>query len=216
MTRDRTRQEQDTAALPSDGTAQPAEPPAATRTASSGSNSITAALLEPALSAPSAPAPAPAPSASAHEDDLQSRADPLIAISSPTNLPTPVASSDQDNGRSTRFRTCELYGFLAGRAASLAHVLVPRAHGGFDVLPGAEIRLAARPTEGFGLAGTPGRWREHYPDQSPTAFGLDAELAVMFWDERRGRGEVLPANDLRDLLGRRWRERLLRAGSWSL
>lgn len=212
VTRDRTRQEQDTPALPSDETAKPAEQPAPTRTALSSSNSITAAPREPALSAPSPPAL----SASAHEDDLHTRADPLVATSSPTSLPTPVASSDEDGRRSTRFRTCELYGFLAGRAASLAQVLVPHAHGGFDVLPGAEIRLATRPMEGFGLAGTPGRWREHYPDQSPTAFGLDAELAVMFWDERRGRGEVLPANDLRDLLGRRWRERLLRAGSWSL
>jgi hypothetical protein len=135
----------------------------------------------------------------------------LASTSPPADSPQPGVCADEGADQSHRFQTLELYGLLAGRTVPLSQVLAPGAYGVVDVLPGAEVRLATRPTEGFGLAGAPGRWREHYPHASPTAFGLDAELAVMFWDDRRGRGEVLPANDLRALLGRRWRDKLIQA-----
>lgn len=207
VTRDRTRQEQDTPALLPDRTAQPAEPPAPTSVDSSGSNDIATASSEPLLSA----ANVPEPSTPARDADPRSSPDPLASTSSPADPPQPSVSADGSAEQRPRLQTFELYGLLAGRTVPLSQVLVLGAYGVVDVVPGAEVRLATRPTEGFGLAGTPGRWREHYPHASPTAFGLDAELAVMFWDDRRGRGEVLPAKDLRELLGRRWKEKLLQA-----
>lgn len=123
----------------------------------------------------------------------------------PVAPPVPAVPPEPD----ASLRTYELYGWIAGNTVPLSRVLSRRASGRIDVAPDGEVRVATRPAEGFGLAGTPGRWREHYPNQSPTVFGLDENTAVMAWDERQNRGLALPASDLETLLGRRWKERLL-------
>ena len=128
----------------------------------------------------------------------------LVAVIAP-GVPT-VGSIDME-----RFQTCELYGVLAGGAVPLSRVLRQRAHSRvIELVPGATFRATTRPGDGFGLAGTPGRWRDFYDRQSPTQFGLPADLGVMFWDEERGRGSVLTGDMLANLLGWPWRERLRR------
>lgn len=107
------------------------------------------------------------------------------------------------------FRTCELYGVIAGQVVHLSRVLFQLAHSRvINVRIGADVRATMRPTEGFGLAGEPGRWRDFYEWQSPTWFGLEADLAAMYQEEETGRGMVLPANVLANLLGWQWKEKL--------
>jgi hypothetical protein len=58
------------------------------------------------------------------------------------------------------------------------------------------------------LGGKPGAWHKFYGDRSPSGFGYDPDLVVMFWDQKLRRGRAASANVLRDLLGDRWKERL--------
>jgi hypothetical protein len=58
------------------------------------------------------------------------------------------------------------------------------------------------------LGGRPGAWRKFYGDRSPSEFGYDPDLAVMFWDQKSRRGRAASANVLRDILGDGWKERL--------
>jgi len=75
---------------------------------------------------------------------------------------------------------------------------------------GMRLLVGDAPDDGFGLAGTPGRWRDFYGDRSPTEFGQDAERALMYWEPRdgQGRGVALTADRLVALFGQDWREKL--------
>jgi len=58
------------------------------------------------------------------------------------------------------------------------------------------------------LGGRPGAWRKFYGERSPSEFGYDPDLAVMFWDQKSRRGRDASANVLRDILGDGWKEKL--------
>lgn len=75
---------------------------------------------------------------------------------------------------------------------------------------GMRLLVGDAPDDGFGLAGTPGRWRDFYGDRSPAEFGQDAERALMYWEpaEGPGRGMALTADRLVALFGQDWREKL--------
>jgi hypothetical protein len=60
------------------------------------------------------------------------------------------------------------------------------------------------PNEGYGLAGTPGRWSTLYAGRSPAEFGLDADKAVLASDGSRG--WALPATLLAQIFGSNWRQ----------
>lgn len=68
--------------------------------------------------------------------------------------------------------------------------------------------LSRSPSVGKGLAGMPGRWRDFYPDRRPSDFGLDADLAVLYWDDAAGSAYVADASLLQAALGSDWRAKL--------
>lgn len=84
---------------------------------------------------------------------------------------------------------------------------------GWRVRDSAKAALGASRQQGTGLGGTPGRWQEFYPSQSPAAFEYDADLAVLCWDEAKARAYAAEPELLEAALGvnwllvlRRWRD----------
>ena len=68
--------------------------------------------------------------------------------------------------------------------------------------------LSRSPSMGKGLSGMPGRWQDFYPDRRPSDFGLDADLAVLYWDDAAGSVYVAGAGLLQAALGSDWRAKL--------
>lgn len=111
-------------------------------------------------------------------------------------------------------KTCELAGSVRGhRLVPLSSAVERNSNGRLGLLPGVEFYLCCTPTEGQGISGSPGCWRELYPDNSPADFGQDADLAVVGWDAQAGRAYVLPVDLLRQLLGNDWRGKIRDAAS---
>jgi hypothetical protein len=91
---------------------------------------------------------------------------------------------------------------------------------GWRVRDSAKAALGASRQQGTGLGGTPGRWQEFYPSQSPAAFEYDADLAVLCWDEAKARAYAAEPELLEAALGvnwllvlRRWRDENMRGRS---
>ena len=72
------------------------------------------------------------------------------------------------------------------------------------------LQIGDTATDGFGLAGAPGRWRDFYGERSPTDFGHDVDRAVMYWEPTKsgGRGKALPIAWLLTYVGPDWRNKL--------
>ena len=102
-------------------------------------------------------------------------------------------------------RTYEVYGRLNGNKVPLSQVLVNQG-GQFVLIAGGSRVVGDSPTDGFGLAGIPGRWSAFYASQSPSQFGLDADKAVLAWDGARG--WVVPAATLAQMFGADWRGKI--------
>lgn len=99
-------------------------------------------------------------------------------------------------------RTYEIFGMQHGRVVPLTQVL--RIAAGVKTLrPGSRVWITASESQGFGLAGAPGRWAELYPDEDPAAHGLDSDKPVLASDGTRG--WVLDAHYLAMLFGADWR-----------
>ncbi|MBL9009507.1 MAG: hypothetical protein JNJ46_34955 [Myxococcales bacterium] len=102
------------------------------------------------------------------------------------------------------FRTYELFGILGGRTVPLAQVVtVDRVTGRANIVPGGSVLVGDMPGDGFGLAGSPGRWSAYYGGRSPAEFGLDPDKGVLGSDGSRG--WVLAASFLSQLFGAGWR-----------
>ena len=56
---------------------------------------------------------------------------------------------------------------------------------------------------GFGLGGSPGRWREFYPSTPPESLGLPPGVGILVFDGVRG--HALDPATLQRLLGPDWR-----------
>lgn len=72
----------------------------------------------------------------------------------------------------------------------------------------AATALGIKSGSGTGLAGMPGRWEEFYPGRSPTEYGFDATLAVLFWDDGARRAYAADVAILQAVLGLDWRDSL--------
>lgn len=107
------------------------------------------------------------------------------------------------------FRTFEVYGVQGGHAVPLMSIL-DRKEGRWQVRPGAQVRATDRATVGMGLAGSPGRWREYYPNHQPEQYGLHAGKAVLYWEPQRGRALAASGGLLTQLFGRNWRSTVYR------
>jgi hypothetical protein len=84
-------------------------------------------------------------------------------------------------------RTFEVFGIVGGRLAPMTSAITNNG-GRWSVVPGASVMITEAPNEGYGLAGTPGRWSSLYAGRSPAEFGLDADKAVLASDGSRGLG----------------------------
>lgn len=75
---------------------------------------------------------------------------------------------------------------------------------------GARVVLRCDGAGPRSLGGVPGGWPRYCAGQSPRPFGFDADLVVMFWDERDRRGKPASTKILRSLLGPKWKAELRR------
>lgn len=101
-------------------------------------------------------------------------------------------------------RTFEIFGVWQRRNVPLMHVL-ERTYRGWSVVRGARVLIADHPSEGFGLAGMPGRWSEFYGGRSPAEFGQDPTQGILFLDANTQRGFAVPAQQLAEFFGNGWR-----------
>jgi hypothetical protein len=82
-------------------------------------------------------------------------------------------------------------------------VTVDRVTGRANIVPGGSVMVGDMPGDGFGLAGSPGRWSAYYGGRSPAEFGLDPDKGVLGSDGSRG--WALQASFLSQLFGAGWR-----------
>jgi hypothetical protein len=99
-------------------------------------------------------------------------------------------------------RTYEIFGVINGQPVPITRA-VTNSGGRWQLVPGARVLVGDSASDGFGLAGTPGRWSAWYSTQSPAAFGLDADKAVLASDGSRG--WVTEAAWLSQIFGPNWR-----------
>jgi hypothetical protein len=115
----------------------------------------------------------------------------------PTQTPTPMPTGGS-------LKTYEVFGVYNGRPAPLTQAVnFDRATGKvLGVNAGYRVMATDSPSEGFGLAGSPGRWSS-FVSQSPLYYGLDPDRGILAWDGSRG--QVLNASYLLQLFGD-WRQ----------
>lgn len=138
---------------------------------------------------------------------------PTPRVSSPTSsqeTPSISMPGSPPPGPASLVRwTCELAGSVRGRRLLPLSAAIQRYRdGSIGLMPGMELYLCRTPAEGQMISGSPGCWRELYPDNSPADFGQDSDLAVVGWDAPAGRAYVIHTDLLRQLLGNDWRGQL--------
>jgi hypothetical protein len=122
------------------------------------------------------------------------------AVEVPTEL-TPES-------REPALHTVELY-FVDARGRRMPFESATRYRDGkwrVDFLARAELGVG--PSEGRGLGGQPGRWREFYPQKSPGECGFVENVGVLCWEDGDGRAHAAEAGLLSAALGPTWRERI--------
>ncbi len=125
---------------------------------------------------------------------------------------TPSVANDRSSAQSPvepRLRTVELF-FRddMGGELTFQNAVRRRADNTWRLRRYAKAMLGFSRSEGHGLGGTPGSWREYYPGQSPSAFGLDSDIAVIYRDAEAGRVYAALPELLRETLGPGWREQV--------
>ena len=99
-------------------------------------------------------------------------------------------------------RTYEIFGTQQGRLVPLSALLRVR-DGRKQLMPGAQVFVTDQASQGFGLAGEPGRWADLYPGEDPVRYGLDSDKPVLASDGVRG--WVVDAHYLALIFGAEWR-----------
>lgn len=117
---------------------------------------------------------------------------------SATSQPTVIAMTTLD------LSFCD----AAGRTLGFRDAVTRNTAGEWSLRPGARAVLRGQAGEHRCLGGTPGRWNQYYAGRSPTQFGFDADLAVMYWDARERRGKAASAKVLQGILGEDWKDKL--------
>ncbi len=72
----------------------------------------------------------------------------------------------------------------------------------------ARAMLGVHPSEGRGLGGQPGRWREFYPHKSPGECGFVENVGVLCWEDGERRAYAAEAGLLSAAFGPTWPERI--------
>ena len=134
----------------------------------------------------------PAPHANAH-------AEPAEALT----------QTDQTDPPSSNLATLELY-FTNGaeRRIPFSQAVHRQSDGRWALDPRAQVAFSFGEADRPCLGGRPGAWRKFYGERSPSEFGYDPDLVVMFWDQKSRRGRAASASVLRDILGDGWKDKL--------
>lgn len=144
-------------------------------------------------------------------DPPPSQPSPAASGATPSLIGTPEIRSEPILARpiGSELRTVELF-FVdeRGLRVPFRDAVQNRGRAGWRVRRHAKAQLGFHSTEGYGLGGSPGRWRDVYFRQSPSEFGLDGDLGVLFGDEEADQATVAPTELLREALGLEWRARL--------
>lgn len=139
-----------------------------------------------------------------------------VSASAPARIEPPPAAcapvstnTTPEPARPGELRTIELFFTNESDRRLLFHEAVRRRiGGGWAVRSFARAHLGFGWRDAYGLGGVPGRWRDFYPSQSPTEFGLDADLGVLYADDNDGRAYAADSELLKQALGADWRARL--------
>lgn len=95
-----------------------------------------------------------------------------------------------------------------GRTLGFRDAVARSPAGECSLRPGARAVFRGQERDPRCLGGTPGRWNQYYAGRSPTQFGFEADLAVMYWDHRERRSKAASAKVLQSILGDDWKDKL--------
>jgi hypothetical protein len=135
---------------------------------------------------------------------------PLVAEVAGNAAPVAIEAPAEAHAepREPALRTVELY-FVDSAGYRLAFDLAVRFDSGrCRVTGGAYARLGLAPSEGVGLGGTPGRWKDVYPHKAPSDCGFVDNVGVLCWDDGERRAYAAEAELLYSALGPDWRGQL--------
>jgi hypothetical protein len=139
---------------------------------------------------------------------------PLVAECKPdvtADVPETVTHTDSATAQPavTALTTLELsFCDATGRTLRFRDAAARNVAGEWSLRLGARAVFRSQESDSRCLGGTPGRWKQFYAGRSPTQFGFDADLAVMFWDQRERRGRAASATVLQGILGNDWKDKL--------
>ncbi|MBL9009346.1 MAG: hypothetical protein JNJ46_34110 [Myxococcales bacterium] len=160
--------------------------------------------LPPAVLPEPPPATVPEPLVAVSTSPLPAVLEPPPAVVNPA--PATSVSLPPEVTRQKALRTIELFfidavgSLLRFREAVRARHNRPPAIRHF-----AKAQLCIVEDDGYGLGGRPGKWPEAFPQRSPTEFGLDADVGVLYYDEDDKRVYVPTPELLVEALGADWR-----------
>lgn len=162
--------------------------------------------------AESAPTSAPSASAQSAQPDFHSASTSTDIAPAPT-----VPTAPQDAGRAeasvtSQVRTVELF-FVneSGNALAFHNAVRRRDDQSWRLRWYAKAMLGFSPSEGHGLGGKPGRWRDTYPGKTPTEFGLEQDIGVLYYDAATDRRSAASPELLVESFGAGWREQVRRS-----
>ena len=122
----------------------------------------------------------------------------------PVAIEVPTEASSEP--REPALRTVELY-FVDSAGHRLAFDLAVRFDGRrCRITSGAYARLGLAPSEGVGLGGAPGRWKDVYPHKAPSECGFVDNIGVLCWEDDERRAYAAEAGLLYLAFGGRWLE----------
>lgn len=139
---------------------------------------------------------------------------PQVAVSEPVatdDAPEAVTHADSATAQpvAAALTTLELtFCDANGRTLGFRDAVARNAAGDCSLRPNARPVFRGQERDPRCLGGAPGRWPRYYGGRSPTQFGFDADLVVMYWDPRERRGKAASAKVLQDILGDDWKEKL--------
>ncbi len=147
------------------------------------------------------------PSAGSAEVPQAAASKPAVTADGPETVTQTDSATAQP--APTTFTTLELsFCDAIGRTIGFRDAVARNAAGEWSLRPGARAVFRSQESDPRCLGGTPGRWKQFYARRSPTLFGFDADLTVMFWDQRERRGKAASAKVLEGILGDDWKDKL--------
>ena len=167
-------------------------------------------------SRPAESGPTSAPSVSAKSEQPDSHSASTSTDIAPSAA---VPTAPQDAGRAeasvtSQVRTVELY-FVdeSGRALTFERAVRRRDDLSWRLKWYAKAMLGFSPSDGHGLGGRPGRWRDTYPGKAPTEFGLEQDIGVLYYDAATDKRSAASPELLVESFGQGWREQVRRSAS---